>query len=242
MDRYWLGLCVRAKNDLCFFGDRLTWFLRGWSKLTWFLYAGKIDLTLEWGSNWLGFSGGVEITLIFVWGIECDFVLVLGSKLACFLRGGSKLTWFQCLDGNCGVKIIWVVLHGGIISRKIRTELGFELHDTRKSDPRRVGRSTRVRHVLGNCVWLVAGPARSSRSRKELSLSRSMSCTEHELLAAVVHVVREIQLWFSRPIHPGDETNLSCLAQLAAVEWPQRTRWRPRLYSCLLYTSPSPRD
>ena len=32
-----------------------------------------------------------------------------------------------------------IIFHGGI-SREIRTELGFELHDTRRSDPRRVGR------------------------------------------------------------------------------------------------------
>ena len=62
------------------------------------------------------------------------------------------------------------------ISRKTRTELGFELHDTRRSDPRRVGRSDGMRHLLGNCVRLVAAPARTSCSRKELSLSRSMSC------------------------------------------------------------------
>ena len=62
------------------------------------------------------------------------------------------------------------------ISRKMRTELGFEFHDTRRSDTRRVDRSTRAQHVLGNCVRLVARPARNSRSRKELSLSRIMSC------------------------------------------------------------------
>ena len=71
--------------------------------------------------------------------------------------------------------VILIIFHGGI-SRKIKTELGFELHDTRRSDPRRVGWSTGARRVLGNCVRLVVGPARSSRSRKELSLSRSMSC------------------------------------------------------------------
>ena len=71
--------------------------------------------------------------------------------------------------------VILVIFHVGI-SRKIRTELGFELHSTRRSAPRRVERSNGMRHLLGNCVRLVAGPARSSRSRKELSLSRSMNC------------------------------------------------------------------
>ena len=35
--------------------------------------------------------------------------------------------------------VILVIFHGGI-SRKFRAALGFELHDTRRSDPRRVGR------------------------------------------------------------------------------------------------------
>ena len=34
--------------------------------------------------------------------------------------------------------VILIIFHGAI-SRKIRTELGFELHDTGRSDPRRVG-------------------------------------------------------------------------------------------------------
>ena len=65
------------------------------SKLTRFLCGGiKINLILEWGSAWLHFSSGVEITLIFAWGIEFDLVLVLVSKSTCFLSGGSKLTRF----------------------------------------------------------------------------------------------------------------------------------------------------
>ena len=72
--------------------------------------------------------------------------------------------------------VILVVFHGGI-SRKITELLRFELHGRRRSAPRRVERSNGMRHLLRNCVRLVAGPARSSRSRKELSLSRSMmSC------------------------------------------------------------------
>ena len=62
------------------------------SKLTWLLCGSEIDLILGWGSNWLDFSSGVEINLISVWGIESYLVLVLGSKVTCFLSGGSKLT------------------------------------------------------------------------------------------------------------------------------------------------------
>ena len=69
-----------------------------------------------------------------------------------------------------------VIFHGGI-SRKIRTVLlGFEVDGKRRSAPRRVERSSGMRYLLGTCVRLVAGPARSSRSLKELSLSRSTSC------------------------------------------------------------------
>ena len=79
--------------------------------------------------------------------------------------------------------------------------------------------------------------AASRWTSKELSLSQgALALTEHELLAAVV--VRKKHLRFSRRVHPGDETNLFCLAQLAAAERPQRTRWRPRLYSA--WYSPSP--
>ena len=83
--------------------------------------------------------------------------------------------------------VILVIFHGGI-TRKIRTKLlGFELHGTRRSAPRCVEQSNGMRHLLGDCVRLVAGPARSSRSRKELSLSQgALALKEHELLAAVV--------------------------------------------------------
>ena len=45
------------------------------SKLNWFLCEGiEVDLILEWGSNWLDFSSGVETNLTL-----CE---------------GSNLTWF----------------------------------------------------------------------------------------------------------------------------------------------------
>ena len=63
------------------------------SILAWSLFRGiETDLLLEWGSNCLDFSGGVDVKLIFVWGIEFDFVLLLGSELFFLLCGGSKLT------------------------------------------------------------------------------------------------------------------------------------------------------
>ena len=43
--------------------------------LTLFFCRGiEIDLILEWGSNWLDFSAGVEVNFIIVWEIEFDFV------------------------------------------------------------------------------------------------------------------------------------------------------------------------
>ena len=63
------------------YGSELAWFLRGdreilcRSKLTWLLCGGiEIDLLLEWGSNGLDCSSGVESNLIFVGGIEFDLV------------------------------------------------------------------------------------------------------------------------------------------------------------------------
>ena len=65
----------------------------------------EINLILEWGSNWLDFCNGVEMNLISVPGSEFDLVLMLGSKVTCFLCGGSELTvcgptltFFEC-DG-----------------------------------------------------------------------------------------------------------------------------------------------
>ena len=58
------------------------------SKLNWF----RVGIELTW------FQKGRRISLIFVWGIEFDLVLVLGSKVTSFLCVGSKLT-------TCGPKL-----------------------------------------------------------------------------------------------------------------------------------------
>ena len=97
------------------------------------------------------------------------FVIENGRK--CDFRSAKKITTSSFDVPPYRDFVILIFFHGGI-SRKIRAEL----HVTRRSAPRRVERSNGMRHLLGNCVWLVTGPARSSRSRKELSLSRSMSC------------------------------------------------------------------
>ena len=71
------------------------------SQLPSFLCGGiEIDLNSEWGSNWLNFRRWAEINLIFVLEIELDLVLVLGSKVTCFLCGRSKLT-------VCGLKLTY---------------------------------------------------------------------------------------------------------------------------------------
>ena len=71
------------------------------SQLPSFLCGGiEIDLISEWGSNWLDFRRWAEINLIFVLEIELDLVLVLGSKVTCFLCGRSKLT-------VCGLKLTY---------------------------------------------------------------------------------------------------------------------------------------
>ena len=96
-------------------GSELTWFSCGGEKFLVLVCRSKlncilcgsigVDLILEWGSNWLDFSTGVEIISIFVWGVEFDLVTVLGWKVKWFLCGGSKLTvcgpkltCFECDD------------------------------------------------------------------------------------------------------------------------------------------------
>ena len=104
----WLDFIVGIEIDLnsvqeselnCFLrGDRkiLVLFLVCGSKLTWFSCGGtEIDLILGWGSNWIDCSSGVEISLIFVGGIEFDLVLVFGSRVTCFLCVGSKLDSYR---------------------------------------------------------------------------------------------------------------------------------------------------
>ena len=75
------------------------------SKLYWFLCGGiEIDLILEWGSNWLDFSSGVDIIWFLCEGSNLSFCCSVGI-VTCFLRGGSKLTvrgpkltCFECDD------------------------------------------------------------------------------------------------------------------------------------------------
>ena len=77
----------------------MTWFLRGGRNILGFsvqieinsVLCGGLEIgwILEWRSKWLDFCSGVEINLIFVWGIEFDLVLVLGSNVAC-LRAGDR--------------------------------------------------------------------------------------------------------------------------------------------------------
>ena len=107
-DRSWLGSVCRPKITCFYYDCRLTWFLCGWSKLTCFLVLClgiRVDFIFVWGTNWFDFSGGVEINLTSVYGIEFDFILVLGSQLTGLLCGvskltvcGPKLTFFKCGD------------------------------------------------------------------------------------------------------------------------------------------------
>ena len=63
-----------------------------------------IDINLVFVRRHHNFSGDIEINLIFVWGIEFDLDLMLGSKVTCLLCGGGKLTVcgpkLTCFDGD----------------------------------------------------------------------------------------------------------------------------------------------
>ena len=62
-----VGFCVRAENDLLFLWGSIDSVLCWWSKLTWFLYAGRKSLC---------FSSSIEIDLVFVWEVELDLIWV----------------------------------------------------------------------------------------------------------------------------------------------------------------------
>ena len=61
----------------CFYcGDRLIWFLCGWSKLTWFLYSGRKSLRVSVNVEIDLVFVLVEIDLISVWEVELDLIAV----------------------------------------------------------------------------------------------------------------------------------------------------------------------
>lgn len=82
LDGSWPGFCVVIE---------ITW-LKWIENHLFFVSGYRIDLIFEWGASWLDLCGGVEVYLIFVRGIEFDFVLVLILRLTCFLCGRSILS------------------------------------------------------------------------------------------------------------------------------------------------------
>ena len=86
-DRNWLGLCVRAENDLFLVGGSI-----------YLIFVRVVEIDLVWfshaGRKSLGFSVSIEL----------DFVFVRVVEFHCW---GSKLTWFQCRDR------IWFGFGGG---------------------------------------------------------------------------------------------------------------------------------
>ena len=107
-NRNWLGFVCGAKMTCFLCADRLTWFLWGWSKLTWCWCADRrclgssmgIDaptqkpsyvrsLTLKQGLFVCGpkmtqFCMGIEIDLVFVYVVETDLMpYVPGMYLIC---------------------------------------------------------------------------------------------------------------------------------------------------------------
>ena len=79
-----LVFCVRAENDLCYCGDRLTWlFCGGWNRLGSSMRAGN-HLVLCVHQNWLVFCVSGRNQLDFSVGIRIDLVFVLQWKMTCF--------------------------------------------------------------------------------------------------------------------------------------------------------------
>ena len=83
--------------------------------------------------------------------IFCIFCRV-NEKGVCRRKGvglstGKKSHYIVIRCATLSWLVILIILHGWT-SRKIRAELGLELHDTKTSDTRRVGRSNGMRHLL----------------------------------------------------------------------------------------------
>ena len=108
----------------------------------------------------------------------------------------------------------------GRMSVKNKAELGYELHDTKRNDPRRVGRSNGMRHLLGNCkmAFQVVGLARSSRS--------------HEAWTACVVVRKVTRNCFDSLVWFIPATRRICFAERSQcyAKRPRHTRWRFRPY------------
>ena len=93
--------CWGLKDDLISEpGSELTWFSCGGRKTFRFRVWIEMNFFFVSGHRNLVDCSGVEINLCFVWRIEFQFDLVLGSRLTCFLCGGTKLTL-------SGPKLIW---------------------------------------------------------------------------------------------------------------------------------------
>ena len=96
---------TRRGNDMVLvLVSKLTWFLYGWSKETWFL-CGEWELTspqfrdqnwlgFVWESNMAWFKVRIEINLAFVWVGMQNWVIRVGINIDLSSVLGSKLTWF----------------------------------------------------------------------------------------------------------------------------------------------------
>ena len=131
MDWNLLGLSVGIVIDMfllcgpklnCFqCGDRLTWFLCGWSKLPWVLCAGRkslgfiISINLDFVFVWI-----VEIDLTSAWAIEIDLIKVQGSELTWFFWGVRKWLGFS----------IWIEINFVFLCGDIKIDSNLKWLDT----------------------------------------------------------------------------------------------------------------
>ena len=87
MDRRWHDYRMPTGNPrVILWAWKLTWFLRGWSKLSCFQCGRR---------NLIWFECGDEIVLVVVWGVEIDLILLLGSEWTWCLFDGRQWLAFS---------------------------------------------------------------------------------------------------------------------------------------------------
>ena len=97
-----------------------------------------------------------------------------------------------------------------------QSKLRIELHVTKRSDTRRVERSNGMRHLLWNCVRLVAGSARSSRSQRAWPACGGPTVVVRTRTRVIVFIVSSI--------YPREDTKVFSLCSAVGCCWEATTQ------------------
>ena len=135
-DRTWLGFLggTKLNNFLC--GDPLTWFSAG-------------------GPNWIVFCGSAENDVLSVGDSKIAWIMWGWSKLTCFQRVGSTLSWFWCRGRNWLTFFVWVVEIRLVFMSGHQNRLTVALHTNIYTTGRRLDSWQKRKDTAAACV--VAG-------------------------------------------------------------------------------------